>query len=125
MLYITSHPGYRSVDLDSMYLDISKFNSKEIRVIAHGIFEVREILIQIDSVLDFTTRNLKETNRYGLLRSDSRTIIINRKKLNLEYLAERENNYVWNSRIINLRPTFNKPTTTTRKIGFIKWSDLN
>ncbi len=50
VLYITSKPGYKSIDLNRMYIDLTKVNAQEIIITGHSLFKKIDCTISLEQL---------------------------------------------------------------------------
>ncbi len=94
---IKSNPGYPSIDLKRMYLDLAKIDASEIIVTAYGLFKKKEIAIDISKALQIKVEKHPTAFRTGFfntkispLNSELLHRDLNLQKTNLSLSAKRK-----------------------------------
>jgi hypothetical protein len=119
ILYITSKPGYKSIDLNRMYIDLSKVNTKEIVITGHSLFKKIDHTISLEHLQSFEVQ--KAPSKFSKSLADSQ--LNSKGPISIEFNPQLKPT---KTSVISKKPkTTFKPAITRSSPILASWRDLN
>lgn len=119
LLFVSSSPGYRSLDLKRMYLDMTKINCNEIVVTGHGIRRNIDVVVALNHIVEISLPKRPSVFSHSLFSSN-----LEARSVELRALKVSQRTQMPIISRNHLESTI-KPVLKNRTPVLAPWQDLN